>query len=203
METQLQEIIDRIHSEGVKSAEERGHEIITRAEKQAQEKIRHAEDQGRKIVQDAQQEAARSRAAGEAALQQAGRDLLLSVRHELEQLFAKLIRETVVEALPPEQTGAILAKLIEAWPNAEGDDLTLLLPEKDLAAIEKGMQGKLSQKLKDSVTIQPVRGVAAGFRIGSKDGASFFDLTDATLAELLAAFLNPRLAALLQPSENG
>lgn len=203
METQLQEIIDRIHTEGVKSAEERSREIIAHADKQAQDRIREAEENARRIVQQAEQEAARSRAAGESALQQAGRDLLLSIHQDIEQLFSRLVREAVGEALSPEQTATILARLIAAWPNAENDDVTVLLSEKDLKAVEQSMRKELSESLRDRVVLRPVRGISAGFRIGTGEGAAFFDVTDGTLADLLAAFLNPRLAKLLRSADQG
>lgn len=197
METQLQEIIDRIQKEGVDSAEERAREVIAHAERQAQEKIREAEEKARQIVRTGEQDAERMKAAGEAALQQAGRDLVLSVQQELGKLFSRVIRQEVVSALTPEKTGEILAHLIKEWPKAEGDDLTVLVNQEDLAAIDKAMNAALSKAIAAGVVLHPVRGVAAGFRIGSGENAEFFDMTDGTLAELLAAYLNPRLAHLL------
>jgi V/A-type H+-transporting ATPase subunit E len=197
METQLQEIIDRIQKEGVASAEERAREVIARAEKQAQEKVREAEEKAQQIVRKGEQDADRMKAAGEAALRQAGRDLVLSVHQELEKLFSRVIRQEVVSSLSPEKTGEILAHLIKEWPKAEGDDLTVLVNQEDLAAIDAAMNAALGKAISGGVTLHPVRGVSAGFRIGSGENAEFFDMTDGTLAELLAAYLNPRLAHLL------
>ncbi len=200
MDTQLQDIIAKIHDEGVKGAEERAHAIIEHAEKQAQEQIRNARTEAEKIVKDAKQEAARLQAAGEAALQQAGRDLILSVEKQLNELFATVMKEASADALSSDKVAGIVATLVEKWYEAEQDDLTVLLPEKERDALEKTLRSKLGKKLQDGVTIKPVRSMTSGFRIASGDGSSYYDVTDGTLTELLSAYLNPRLTGIMRES---
>lgn len=198
METQLQDIITRIHDEGVKGAEERAHAIIQHAEKQAQEQIRKARSEAEQIVKDAKQESARLQSAGEAALRQAGRDLLLSVQKQLESLFETVTAETAGEALSSDDVARVIAQLVEKWYEAEQDDLTILVPEKNRDALEKTLRDRLGKKAREGVTIRPVRTMATGFRIASRDGASYYDVTDGTLTDLLSAYLNPRLTEILR-----
>jgi V/A-type H+-transporting ATPase subunit E len=40
--------------------------------------------------------------------------------------------------------------------------------------------------------------VQAGFRISTKDGSAYYDFSDEGIAEMLSAFVSPRLAELLQ-----
>ena len=40
--------------------------------------------------------------------------------------------------------------------------------------------------------------VAAGFRIGVKDGAAFYDYSADSVAELFSSYLNPRIAKLMK-----
>lgn len=201
METQLQDIIDKIHDEGVKSAEERARQIIEHAEKQAQQKLDQARSEADSIVQDAEQEARKQQAAGEAALKQASRDLLLSVRTQLTQLFETVQREAAGEALSAERMAAIVADLVKNWSSGAADDLEILVSEKDRDALEQGLRAALNAKLAEGVDIRPVRGIAAGFRIGTRDGAAFYDFTDESLAEVLSAYLNPRLADIMKSAE--
>lgn len=203
METQLQDIIAKIHDEGVKGAEERAHAIVEQAEKQAQEQLADARSEAEKIIRDARQEAARLQSAGEAALQQAGRDLLLSVEKQLNTLFDAVMKEATAEALSTEQMGSVIAGLVEKWYETEKDDLTVLLPEKDRDALEKSLRSKLGTKVRDGITIKPVRALTAGFRISTKDGASYYDVTEGTLTELLSAYLNPRLTGIMRETANG
>ena len=46
--------------------------------------------------------------------------------------------------------------------------------------------------------ITPVRGLGAGFRIGTKDGVAYFDFTGDSVEEVLIAFLNPRLTEIMR-----
>jgi V/A-type H+/Na+-transporting ATPase subunit E len=198
METQLQDIIDKIHDEGVKGAEERARKIVESAEKQAGERIEQARREAEGIIKSARDEAAKHQASGEAALKQASRDLLLSVRTELTRLFEAVQRDQIGAALSPEKAAPIIAGLIEQWNTAGTDDIEVMVSEKDRDALEQSLQAALSRKLSEGVEIRPVRGITAGFRIGSKDGSSYYDVTDATLAELLSAYLNPRLGEIMR-----
>jgi V/A-type H+-transporting ATPase subunit E len=40
--------------------------------------------------------------------------------------------------------------------------------------------------------------MSAGFRIGVKNGAAYYDYSAESLAEMFAAYLNPKVAALLK-----
>ncbi|TVR68096.1 MAG: V-type ATP synthase subunit E [Spirochaetaceae bacterium] len=198
METQLQDIIAKIHDEGVKGAEERAHAITEQAEKQAQEQISKARSEAERIVKEAKQEAARLQSAGEAALQQAGRDLLLSVQKKLNSLFETVMKDAAAEALSPEKMAGIIAALVEKWYEAEEDDLTVLVPEKDRDALEKTLRSRLGKKMQEGVSVKPVRSMATGFRIATGDGSSYYDVTEGTLTDLLSAYLNPRLTAIMR-----
>ena len=197
METQLQDIIDRIHSEGVKGAEQRAHEIIEHAEKRAQERVASAREQAESIIKDAKEEAAQAQASGEAALRQAARDVLLSVQKRLEALFTELQEQAVGEALTPERVSSIIESMIGTWLKDDGATVDVLVAEGDRDAMEKELKRRLADKLKGGVDVRPIKGISAGFRVGG-EGAAYFDVTAETLAELLAAYLNPRLSEIMK-----
>jgi V/A-type H+-transporting ATPase subunit E len=46
--------------------------------------------------------------------------------------------------------------------------------------------------------VRPVSGIAAGFRIGEKGGAAYYDFSAESIGELLSAYLNPRLAEIMK-----
>lgn len=198
METELQNIIDKIHDEGVKEAENRARKIVESAEKQAREKVDHARQEAEQIIAQAKADAAKHQAAGEAALKQASRDLLLSVRTELTNLFDEVQKAAVGDALTPERMASVIADMVQAWSTSGSDEFEVLVNEQDRDGLERSLRAALSEKLKKGVDVRPVRGITAGFRIGTQDGSAYYDFTDETLAELLASFLNPRLAELMK-----
>jgi V/A-type H+-transporting ATPase subunit E len=198
MDTQLQEIITKIHDEGVKGAEERAGQIVEAAEKQAKERIERARAEADEMRKAAEQDAAKTKAAGEAALKQASRDLLLSVKKEIENVFETVQKEAVGEAMSAERMAEMIQTVVTSWASGKGESLDVLVAPGDRDALEAALKGRLTEKLKSGYEVRPVRGINAGFRVGGGDSAAFLDFTDETIAELLAAYLNPRLSELMR-----
>ncbi|MFP4300751.1 MAG: V-type ATP synthase subunit E [Alkalispirochaetaceae bacterium] len=198
MDAQLQEIIETIKNEGVKNAEARQQEIIDNANSKAKSIIEDAKKEAESIVSKAKEEARKHEASGKAALQQAGRDLVLTVRSEIEKLFDKVINEATGEALTGEKLGDAIVAALSNWDESKVGDLELLLPEKSRKEVEEGLKKRLSDAMKKGVEIKPVHSIQAGFRISTKDGSAYYDFSDEGIAEMLSAFVSPRLAEVLQ-----
>lgn len=203
MDTQLQDIIETIHDRGVKEAEHRAHEIIETAEKRAQQIIDQARRTADETRRAAEQDAQRSKAAGEAALRQAARDLLLSVRADLEAAYGAVQRAAVGEALTADRMASAIGTMIDGMIGESGDTIEILVNEKDRAGLEAALQQRLAGNLMDRTEVRPVGGISAGFRIGTRESAVYVDVTDEALAEMLATFLNPRLTQLVQDGVAG
>jgi V/A-type H+-transporting ATPase subunit E len=198
MDAQLQEIIETIKNEGVKNAEARQQEIIDNANSKAQSIIEDAKKEAESIVSKAKEEAQKHEASGKAALQQAGRDLVLTVRSEIEKLFDKVVHEATGEALTGEKLADAIVAALSNWDESKVGDLQLLLPEKSQKEVEEGLKKRLADAMKQGVEIKPVQSIPAGFRISTKDGSAYYDFSDEGIAEMLSAFVSPRLAELLQ-----
>ena len=198
MDAQLQEIIETIKNEGVKNAEARQQEIIDNANSKAQSIIEDAKKEAESIVSKAKAEAQKHEASGKAALQQAGRDLVLTVRSEIEKLFDKVVHEATGEALTGEKLADAIVAALSNWDESKVGDLQLLLPEKSQKEVEEGLKKRLADAMKQGVEIKPVQSIQAGFRISTKDGSAYYDFSDEGIAEMLSAFVSPRLAELLQ-----
>ncbi|MCQ2598670.1 MAG: V-type ATP synthase subunit E, partial [Treponema sp.] len=97
----------------------------------------------------------------------------------------------------------VLAKLVpetvKAWSkNADASELSVLLSEKDLKDLEKGLTSELKAEISKGLEIKPDKTLSAGFRIGVKNGAAYYDYSAESLAEMFAAYLNPKVAGLLK-----
>ena len=73
-----------------------------------------------------------------------------------------------------------------------------MLSAKDLKALEAGLTSELKAEIAKGLEIKPDKTLSAGFRIGVKNGAAFYDYSAESLAEMFAAYLNPKVAALLK-----
>jgi V/A-type H+-transporting ATPase subunit E len=203
MEAQLQELLDKIRDEGVKEAEHKAALIIKEAEEKAAALIADARKQADKAVVQAEEKAAQAVVRSEAALQQAGRDLLLKMREMISRLFDELLKKELRNAFQGDLVGELAAKAVAAFSPRTDNDVELKVPEADAKRLEKHLRAVLAKEVSQGLVITPVDTIDAGFQIGEKDGAVYHDITDTGLAEILGAFVNPRLAELIRRAAAG
>jgi vacuolar-type H+-ATPase subunit E/Vma4 len=67
----------------------------------------------------------------------------------------------------------------------------------DLDALEQGIRQALGHELAGGVTLRPVQSVRAGFRMAVENGRIQYDVTGTAIAEMLAEYLTPKVAAFL------
>jgi V/A-type H+/Na+-transporting ATPase subunit E len=198
MDTQLQELIERIKTEGVKDAQDKADEIIENARHKANDIVAAAHEEASKIQADAKREAATMQSAGQAALKQAGRDLILAVRAQLTAVFDSVLKNQVAGAMTGEGLRQAIVVLMQAWAGGEATDLDVLLPKAEFDRLEGELRAQLAETLAGGVEIKPIDDVDAGFRISRKDGSAYYNFTADGIAEVLSEFLNPRLSEILK-----
>lgn len=198
MDTQLKELIETIKTEGIATADTKAAEIIAQAEKKAKEIVAKAGADAEKILSDAKREIARNEQTSRDALVQAGRDLVLNLRQRIIQLFDSVLSNASKEALQGKGLEDAIAALLQNWTQKGAANIEILLPAGELEKIEKTLTAKLAAAMKKGVTLKPVTQIDAGFRIGEKDGSAYYDFSSDGIAEILAEYLNPKLAEILK-----
>ena len=199
MDVQLQELIDKIKKDGVTAAEKESAKIIADANKKAEAIIKDAEEKAEQIKKDAKAETTRMQKASDEAIVQAGRNMLLSFKDSLVQELDGLIQAETVKALSKDALAKLVPETVKAWAkNANASELSVLLSEKDLKALEGSLTSALKAEIKKGLEIKPDKTLTAGFRIGVKNGAAFYDYSAESLAQMFAAYLNPKVAGLMQ-----
>ena len=199
MDVQLQELIDKIKKDGVTAAEKEAAKIIAESEKKAESIKKNAEDQAAQIIKDAKAETKRMEKASDEAIIQAGRNMLLSFKDSIVAELDGLIKAETGKALSKDVLGKIIPETIKAWvKNTDASELSVLLSDKDLKALESTFKTKLKAEIKKGMEIKPDKTLAAGFRIGVKNGAAFYDYSADALAQMFAAYLNPKVAELMK-----
>lgn len=202
MDVQLKELIEKIKSEGVKTAEDQAAEIIIKAEQKAETIIANAESQAKTARDKASADAARFEATGNEALKQASRDLIISTNKKLEEIFGRLLKNEVDDVLKSSFLESVILTVVKNWKN-DLVDMSILLPAAELNKLESGLKTKISKEIKGSLEIKPLSGIDSGFRVSSKDGSAYFDFTGEGISGLLSELLNPRIASLLQEATAG
>ena len=199
MDVQLQELIDKIKKDGVASAEAEARKIVEASEKRAEEIVAEAQNKAAEIVKNAKAETARMEKASEEAITQAGRNMLLSFKDSLVKELDGLIQADIAKAESKDVLAKLIPETVKAWAkNSDASELSVLLSEKDLKDLEKSLVSELKAEISKGLEVKPDKTLSAGFRIGVKNGAAYYDYSAESLAEMFAAYLNPRVAALMK-----
>ncbi|MDA3955552.1 V-type ATP synthase subunit E [Oceanispirochaeta sp.] len=198
MDVQVKELIEKIKNDGVKNAEENSSRIIFEAEKKAAALIENAEKEASDIKSQAQNEASRMEQAGKEALKQAGRDLLLGIKKDVEDLFDRILQSGTAEVLKGDSLKDCIVTVLKSWKDDEIKDLSVLVAPETLKSMESQLKSELKAQVEKGLEIKPFSDLNAGFRISVKDGRAFYDFSDKELMELLSKYLNPGLMSILE-----
>jgi len=201
MSQQVQELINKIKSEGIASAEQKAAEIEKDAREQAEQILEKAQAASQKIIAEAQSEAKKLQERTNIALQQAARDAILALRKEIETTLFRIVKADVGHSLTAEHLDEILSTIIANFVKDKSgqEDIKVLLSASDLKKLKDGSIKKLQEKLKHHpVTLQASGDIAKGFTISFDQGKSGFEFSDKSLAEYISTYLNPEVAMLLK-----
>lgn len=204
MDVQLQELIDKIKKDGIANAESEAQKIIAEAEKKAQSIIADAEEKSQEIIKNAKAETSKMEKASEEAIIQAGRNMLLSFKDSLLSELNGLVQTETEKATTKEVLAKLIPETVKAWSkNTQVDELSVLLSEKDLSSLQAAFTNELKAEIEKGLEIKPDKTLSSGFRIGVKNGAAYYDFSAESVAELFAAYLNPKVAALIKTAAKG
>ncbi|MHC6204262.1 V-type ATP synthase subunit E [Breznakiellaceae bacterium SP9] len=204
MEIQLQELIQKIKKEGIESASEEAGRLKAQAEQEAKRIVEAGRKEAEGIIAKAKADAEHSEQVGIAALEQASRNLVLVFKGEIQSLLDKIVANELSSNYNADVLKAVLPELLKAWSSKGTENsLDLIVDETNLKSLQTFFDEKLSTELKKGVELKSDRNIGAGFRIANKDGSSYYDFSGEAVAEMLSAYLNPRLAEILKKSAKG
>ena len=199
MAEELQHLIERIRKEGVESGEKAADSLVAEAKQKASQIVADARKQAHDMVEKAEKDAEAFAVRGKATLQQAARDLLISIGGAVGGVVGGIVDAKVGEALTPELMAQMLLKLAAAYAQDGGSGgIAAMLGDKDAAAVKACLAREYQDKLATGIQIESDREIFKGFRVGVKDGKVLQELTKEEIAESLASFLRPELAELVK-----
>lgn len=199
MDVQLQDLIERIKKDGVATAEKQAAQIIDEAQKKSEEIISDAESKAAEIIKSAKVETERMEKSSEEAITQAGRNMLLSFKDSLVQELDLLIQAETSKALSTDILKTLVPEVVKEWSKKnDASELSVLLSEKDLKDLNSAFTQSLKDEIAKGLEVKPDKTMSAGFRIGVKNGSAYYDYSSESLAEMFAAYLNPKVAGLMK-----
>ncbi|MCX5656929.1 MAG: V-type ATP synthase subunit E family protein [Candidatus Omnitrophica bacterium] len=196
MAENIQNLIKKIQEEGIKTAQEQAKDIESRAKLEAQAIIEKARREAEKLILEAREKISREESSSNVLLKQVARDLLLSLRRELEQMLQKLIMKEVQGMFKAGELEKIITSLLKEPPTTYSSALVALNKE-DYAHLEGHFLGKLKEEVKKDIVLKPSEEISGGFTISFDQGKSCFDFTDKALSEYISSSLKPKLSEIL------
>ncbi|WP_100641719.1 hypothetical protein [Alteromonas facilis] len=211
----VDELIERLKSEGVAAGQAKADTIVEEAKQKARQLITEAKKESEERLQKARIEAQSFQQAAESALKTAMRDMVLELKADLTREFSHDLQRLVVEATQqPELLEKMILEIVgqTSAPVSNADNVQLLLPEKivgleELRSDPKTLhEGALSNlvfnltrdMLKNGVTFAASDELDGGIHIKLVDQNVTLDLSDTAVATLLLQHLQPRFRAILE-----
>jgi len=199
MELQIQDLVESIKRDGISEAEKKAAVIIADAKTKADALVREGTDESARLIGEARKEVAVMQQSGRSAIEQAGRDVLLSLDKAIRHQFDALLEGIVTETLTGEQLISLIEWTVQSSLTESADGIVEMGPE-DFRKLVGVLKERLVKEMKAGLEIRPSEKVQVGFRIMEKNGKSFFDFSSTEIARLLAPRLNPAIQEILMAS---
>ncbi|HUW86508.1 MAG TPA: hypothetical protein VMV55_06485 [Methanoregula sp.] len=198
MAEEIRDLIEKINQEGIKAAEEKAQNIEAVAKQRADDILAQARLEAEEMIAAEKDRNRREDEKGKTLLAQAGRDLLLSLRKEINAMLGRIVVSDIQQALTPEALFRLLSEVVRNFSTGESSDITVLLNKEDLEILEKNFLYKLRKETKKKIILKPAEEISGGFTISFDNGKSCYDFSDKALAEYIGIYLKPKLNQILQ-----
>jgi V/A-type H+-transporting ATPase subunit E len=193
MAEELKHLIEQIQKEGVEKAQKEADALIKKAKTKADKITAKAEEKAEKTRQKAEADAEAFAQRSIKTLEQAARDLLITVGQGCEKVITETLGQATEKALSGDLLEKMILRVVEQHPD---ESLELHVSEKD----KKGLVAfctQLASKKKQTIELVSDAEVLNGFKLGFKDKSVYLDFSGEAIAESLASFLRPELAKIV------
>jgi V/A-type H+-transporting ATPase subunit E len=197
MADEIKALVEKIQKDGVDAARQKAQEIEADARSKAEALLNKAASDAQKMLDDAQDKIKRMEDNSRAGLKQAGRDLLLSVRKELNSMLESVIRAQTGAALSAGELSSLIAGLVEKNVSEKGG-VIVWTNAQDKQRLADTFLSLLKDEVRKGVSLRVSHEIKAGFAISFDAGKSQFEFSDKSLAEYFGGVVKPALAEYLK-----
>lgn len=199
MTNKLQELTDRLYSEGLSKGKQEGEQLVSKAKEEAAKIIAAAKAEAEEIVSAAHKQAKDIENKVISDVRMASREAVNVTKQDIESLIvAKVASESAAKAMSDvEFAKGIISAVAEKFSTQESADIEMVLPQSQKAALEPFVKEQLAARIGRGIEVSFSKKVAGGFQIAPKDGGYFISLTEETFNELISGYLRPATKKIL------
>ncbi len=193
----LDALVSKLQTEGVDKANAKGTEIVDKATKDAEAILKQAREEAESLRAKARSDAEKYRQNAVSAIELAGRDMVLSLKSKVRELFDNAFRTRIATELEDEELlKHLIATLINTWTRDNAAEIQV--DEKKRAQLLQIIQVAVKEEFRDAVELKTNKNITKGFRLFLKDEEVNYDFSEETILEALKANINPGIADLLK-----
>ncbi|MEA5005901.1 MAG: hypothetical protein VB022_05760 [Rikenellaceae bacterium] len=201
MQNKLQELTEKLYSEGLSKGREEAERIKDDARKEAEQIISKAKEESEQIISSARKEAEDIRERILNEVKMSSRQSYTTLKHEIESLItSNALKNPVSEAMSDNSLMKEIIKAIITAFSPESDkaaDLSIILPEKSKGELEQFITNNITKQLNRGLEIKFDKKISSGFKIGPKGEGYHISFTDKDFEELISSYLRPRIREII------
>ncbi len=199
MDNKLQELTQKVYSEGIEKAKADAVAIIQDANRKAEDIIKEAHRQSSEIQRKAMATANDLSRNAESELRMAARQAMANLKQQIvDMIIAKAIETPVRDVLKDKK---FVGELIEKVATCYNDNVTLILPQSEKTEITAYFSDRLNAELAKGFTVKFEGTMKAGFQIIPANENYTVSFTDEDFANYFKSFMRPRTIELLFSEE--
>src|SRR5690606_7943085 len=199
MQTKLQELTEKIYSEGVEKAKLEADAIIKAAQEKAKAIEQEALSKADSIVAEAESKAESLKLHIESELKMSIGQAVAALKQTIANTVCmKAIQPSVKELFGDKEIlKGLIGNLIKGFDEKGAMDLLLILPEKDRQELETYYKNQLASELNKGLELSFSDGVRSGFKIGPADGSYIISFSDTDFTNFFKDYLRPKTKEIL------
>jgi V/A-type H+-transporting ATPase subunit E len=193
---ELQSLLDRIQKDGVDKAEVEAGRIISEARANAEDITAQAKKSAEDVLTEARTQAASLIEHGKKTLEQAARDVVLSISQALNATLEKLVSKQITRVMDEDTLKEMLVKIVELYcrKEAEASRIDILLNPDQQKAIADFFLLKFAKEAEAGIEVRGDSSIIAGFRVSLKKEKIEHDFSEQAITDALCQILRPQLA---------
>ncbi|WP_422107981.1 hypothetical protein [Winogradskyella sp.] len=186
-EQTLDGLIARVKSEAIEASENEAKQIIDDAKQKAQQLLSNAETEKETLLANAKVQAEALVEKGKIALNQASRDVQISVKNDIQKLFKLALEANIKDAF----TSDLYSSIITQVTNSLGSNVAIALPADTEDQVLKSIQKKVatSQTIPEIIKKEQL---LSGLSVTKTDEGWSYDITAEEIASLLSQQLSQK-----------
>jgi V/A-type H+-transporting ATPase subunit E len=201
MSTKVNELTNKIYTEGIEKAKKDAKQIISNAEKEAEKIINDSKLKAEQYLANAEKDAKELAKNTESELRLASQKFISSLKQTISKLITTAQTESPVKQAvnDAEFVQKMILALLKNWKSdaSENPTVEILLPEQYKDEFDSFFEKKAKESLNSGMNINYDPRITSGFRIKSEKGNYYISFTDKDFENYFKTYLKNKTNKLL------